>query len=69
MLACNDFSTLSNMQSVTVVFIIQSFLNIISANKDIQPITLQMLTAGLIRRRRKTIFSREVITAFFVSQN
>ena len=69
MLACNDFSTLSNMQSVTVVFIIQSFLNIISANKDIQPIMLQMLTAGLIRRRRKTIFSREVITAFFVSQN
>ena len=69
MLACNDFSTLSNMQSVTVVFIIQSFFNIISANKDIQPIMLQMLTAGLIRRRRKTIFSREVITAFFVSQN
>ena len=40
-------------QSVTIVFITQSFLNIISVKKDTQTIILQMLTTELIPRKSK----------------
>ena len=50
-------------QSVTIVFITQSFLNIISVKKDTQTIILQMLTTELIpRKSKKKIFARKVIT-------
>ena len=50
-------------QSVTIVFITQSFFNIISVEKDTQAIILQMLTTELIpRKSKKKIFSRKVIT-------
>ena len=40
-------------QSVTIVFITQSFFNIISVEKDTQAIILQMLTTELIPRKSK----------------
>ena len=50
-------------QSVTIVFINQSFFNIISVEKDTQAIILQMLTTELIpRKSKKKIFARKVIT-------
>ena len=55
--------SLKYAQSVTIVFITQSFFNIISVEKDTQTIILQMLTTELIpRKRKKKIFARKVIT-------